>query len=188
LTKHIKWSEEAMLKHRRTRIVPLWIAVSGISALLLGQIHISGAIFESALLMAAEEPTAETDNSQKPKEGAADAQKEVGKKTETTKFLADRHKDNGIACAGCHKEDPPAKETPTAVCLSCHPKVFTEGTKSQAAKATSGENNAAAEEATAGVDPHLSHMTGEECGACHHAHKESEDLCQSCHDFGFKIP
>jgi len=176
-----------MVKHGRMRIVPLWIAAIGISALLLGQIHISGGKVESALLMAAQEPTVGTDNIQKPEESAADNQKKDEKQPETKKFLADLHKDKGIACAGCHKEDPPAKETPTAVCLSCHPKVFTEGTKSQAAKAASGGDKAAAQESTSDVDPHLSHMTGGECGVCHHAHKESEDQCKSCHEFGFKI-
>jgi hypothetical protein len=163
-----------MAKRGRTRILPLLIAGTGISALLLGQINISTRMHEKAFLMAAEEQEIQTDNDQKPKEAAGEIQQEGEKKAETAKFLADRHKEKGIACSGCHKEDPPAQETPTSVCLSCHSKVFAEGTKADGLKNE--------------VDPHLSHMTGDQCGACHHAHKESEDLCISCHDFGYKIP
>jgi hypothetical protein len=164
------------------------MVAGGISALLLGQIHISGTMVENALLAAVQEQEAETENGKKSQEAAAGTQQEGEKKAETTKFLADMHKVKGTACAGCHKEDPPAKETPTAVCLTCHSKIFTEETKTEAADTASSESKTTAEEDTSKPNPHISHMTGEECGACHHAHKESEDQCQMCHNFGYKIP
>ena len=84
-------------------------------------------------------------------------------------LLGDRHKEYGIECNECHQEDPPEKEVPTAICLSCHEDfrgIFR----------------------SADFDPHNSHSNIDDCGACHHAHKPSENLCAVCHDYDVKTP
>jgi hypothetical protein len=95
---------------------------------------------------------------------------------EKISLLGNRHKDTGIECEGCHKEKPPKEKVPTAVCLSCH-KDFSK---------TSPSNK----NAKKGDHPKSPHDQYEisECGLCHHIHRPSEDVCKSCHDFGFKIP
>lgn len=87
-------------------------------------------------------------------------------------LLGDKHKEIGIQCEGCHKEDPPKNKVPTAVCLGCH-----------------GDYKTLAER-TQKVDPnpHMSHEGKLPCETCHHSHKPSEDHCASCHNFGFKVP
>jgi hypothetical protein len=86
----------------------------------------------------------------------------------TAAFLADKHKAAGVACADCHKETPPANETPTTVCMTCHADYK--------------------DKAASSVDPHNAHMSYESCGDCHHAHKASENQCMSCHSFNLKTP
>jgi fumarate reductase flavoprotein subunit len=86
--------------------------------------------------------------------------------------LGDKHKNMGVDCSGCHKEDPPQQEVPMAVCLGCHgdyPKV--------AAKTNKVDPN-----------PHDSHLGEIECGQCHHAHKASVLVCAGCHDMDMKVP
>jgi len=87
-------------------------------------------------------------------------------------LLGDQHKEVGIQCEGCHKENPPKNKVPVAVCLGCH-----------------GDYKALAEK-TQKVDPnpHMSHEGKLPCETCHHSHKPSEDHCASCHNFGFKVP
>jgi len=87
-------------------------------------------------------------------------------------FLADKHKNSGTDCSGCHKESPPKQDAPMAVCLGCHgdyPKV--------AAKTNKLDPN-----------PHDSHLGEIECGKCHHAHKGSVNFCNECHQFDMKVP
>lgn len=84
-------------------------------------------------------------------------------------LLGDRHKEYGIECNECHQEDPPEKEVPTAICLSCHEDfrgIFR----------------------SADFDPHNSHSNIDDCGACHHAHIPSDNLCAVCHDYDVKTP
>ena len=88
-------------------------------------------------------------------------------------FLADKHNAAGVECGSCHQEDPPAKTVTTDVCLGCHEEY-------------SPSNKTALADY---MDPHNSHMTYSDCGACHHAHKASREQCASCHgDLGFNIP
>ena len=88
-------------------------------------------------------------------------------------FLGDKHKAAGVECGSCHQEDPPAKTVTTDVCLGCH-------------EEHSPSNKAGATDL---MDPHNSHMTYSDCGACHNAHKASREQCSSCHgDLGFDIP
>jgi hypothetical protein len=92
----------------------------------------------------------------------------VEKQPVAAEFLADKHKAAGVACADCHKETPPSKETPTTVCMTCHADYK--------------------DKAASSVDPHNAHMSYESCGDCHHAHKASENQCMSCHSFNLKTP
>ncbi len=89
------------------------------------------------------------------------------------KFLADRHKDRGMDCSACHKESPPAKAVPSAVCKGCH------DPEKLAMKSAEklGRHN-----------PHDNHLGDIPCETCHHGHKPSEDACAKCHQFGFKVP
>ncbi len=87
-------------------------------------------------------------------------------------LLADRHKDAGITCEGCHKENPPEKKSPMEVCIGCH------GNYDKLAELTQKSLS----------NPHDSHLGEVDCGNCHHTHKPSEDFCSSCHNFGLKVP
>jgi hypothetical protein len=87
-------------------------------------------------------------------------------------LLGDKHISFGVQCDGCHKESPPQNKVPTAVCQGCH-----DGYKALAERTRKVEPN-----------PHMSHEGELECETCHHSHKPSEDHCDSCHNFGFKVP
>lgn len=88
------------------------------------------------------------------------------------KFLADRHQAKGMTCASCHKEAPPQAAVPTAVCQGCH------GSYAKIAQRTINVE----------PNPHASHMGELSCESCHHAHKASESLCATCHQFNHKMP
>jgi hypothetical protein len=83
-------------------------------------------------------------------------------------FLADKHKAAGVSCSDCHKETPPASEAPSSICLNCHADYK--------------------DKASSAIDPHNAHMSYTNCGDCHHAHKASENQCQSCHSFNLQTP
>ena len=87
-------------------------------------------------------------------------------------LLGDKHKEMGIQCDGCHKESQPQNNVPRAVCQGCHGDYKMLG------------------ERTEKVDPnpHRSHEGNLDCSVCHHSHKPSEDHCDRCHNFGFKVP
>ena len=87
-------------------------------------------------------------------------------------YLADKHRVAGIACEGCHKENPPKEQVPTAVCIKCH---------GDQAKLTNRTQKVI-------PNPHDSHLGDVKCGLCHHAHKPSENYCGNCHEFGYKVP
>jgi len=91
---------------------------------------------------------------------------------EEKKFLADRHQTRGMTCASCHKEEPPKVAVPTPICQGCH------GSYAKIAEKTLKTE----------PNPHASHMGEPSCESCHHAHKESENQCLSCHQFNFKTP
>lgn len=88
-------------------------------------------------------------------------------------FLADKHKDAGLNCESCHKENPPSQLVPMSVCLGCH-----------------GGDYAKLAEQTKKMaqNPHASHLGNANCEYCHHAHRPSENYCAKCHSFGFKLP
>jgi hypothetical protein len=87
-------------------------------------------------------------------------------------FLAGKHKNAGIDCEGCHKEGQPKRYVPTSLCLQCH------GDHSKLVEKTEKLS----------ANPHDSHLGEIDCNKCHNAHKQSEDYCGSCHNFGFKVP
>lgn len=90
-------------------------------------------------------------------------------------LLEKKHKDLGIECTQCHKDNPEtAAETDS--CLECHQSI---------AEAEPSET-----EHVEGTlpNPHNAHMPFPECSSCHHVHKESENQCVNCHDFEFKTP
>jgi cytochrome c len=87
---------------------------------------------------------------------------------EKSKFLAERHKDRGAACAVCHGDENPPKPAAGEKCLACH---------------TSLE---AVAERTKDYDknPHKNHLTESmdvTCTHCHNGHKADEPLCGRCH-------
>ena len=88
-------------------------------------------------------------------------------------LLEEKHKNVGITCEDCHKEKPPSKLVPTAVCLSCH------GSYSELTEKTKDVKPR---------NPHESHLGELDCDNCHHVHKPSVNYCGECHTFGFKVP
>ena len=86
--------------------------------------------------------------------------------------LADKHKNRGADCSGCHKESPPKQDVSMAVCLGCH----------------GDYRKVAAQTNRLDPNPHDSHLGEIECGKCHHAHKASVNACNECHQFDMKAP
>jgi hypothetical protein len=87
-------------------------------------------------------------------------------------FLGDKHKNTGMDCSGCHKENPPGGKVPMAVCLGCHGDYL-----KVAAKTNKIDPN-----------PHDSHLGEIDCEKCHHSHKASVNVCNSCHQMDMKVP
>jgi fumarate reductase flavoprotein subunit len=81
-------------------------------------------------------------------------------------FLADRHKNSGINCESCQKENPPSEPIPMQVCLGCH-----------------GVDYSKLAERTKKVpsNPHASHLGNAQCAYCHHGHRPSGNYCAKCH-------
>ena len=87
--------------------------------------------------------------------------------------LGDKHKNAGVGCESCHKENPPSKLVPMQICLECH----------------GGDYGKLAEQATKVTpNPHDSHLGKAQCEFCHHAHKSSEYYCAKCHILDSKVP
>ncbi len=89
--------------------------------------------------------------------------------------LAERHVKAGMNCQSCHGPDLKNPQTPTMeTCTGCHaiPQLVE---KTKGVKPT---------------NPHKSPHYGDnlECSNCHLMHAESENFCDSCHQFGFKVP
>ena len=91
-------------------------------------------------------------------------------------YLDHSHQQKGFYCLGCHKnyvDEYEATDT-QAQCVQCH------GDYDEMIKKTANpayENN-----------PHKSHFVDLKCSACHHGHKEFEDFCAKCHNFGYRAP
>lgn len=91
------------------------------------------------------------------------------------KFGADRHTAMGIPCTSCHGSDQANPQEPTIeTCTQCHDKkALVEKTKN--VKPTNPH-----------VSPH--YQDNLECLNCHMMHSETENFCDQCHQFGFKVP
>jgi hypothetical protein len=87
-------------------------------------------------------------------------------------LLADRHTNGGIGCPDCHKESPPGRSVPMAVCLGCH----------------GDYQKVAAKTGKIDPNPHASHLGEYECVKCHHAHKASVNACAECHPMDMDVP
>ena len=91
------------------------------------------------------------------------------------KVGADRHVAMGLQCETCHGPDKAnLKEPATADCTGCHA-VDALVAKTKDVKPT---------------NPHMSpHYRSElDCTNCHMGHMESENFCNQCHQFNFKLP
>ena len=92
---------------------------------------------------------------------------------EKKSFTADRHKDRGLSCAVCHKEDQPTTAASGESCLPCHTSL----------EAVAGRTKDFA------VNPHQNHLVDSSdisCTDCHQGHKADKVACDSCHS-GFKF-
>ena len=90
-------------------------------------------------------------------------------------FLADRHVAKGLSCQMCHGPDDKNPQTPTIdTCTACHP------------KDALAEKTAKVKPANPHVSPHYGKDL--ECTNCHLGHMQSENFCDQCHQFGFKVP
>ena len=89
-------------------------------------------------------------------------------------FLADRHTAKGLNCQMCHGPDQKNLQTPTIeTCTTCHQK---DALVKKTAKVKP-------------TNPHVSPHYGQdlECTNCHMGHMESENFCNQCHQFDFKV-
>lgn len=89
--------------------------------------------------------------------------------------LADLHVKGGMKCETCHGNDMKNPQEPTtATCTGCH-NVDQLVDKTKGIKPT---------------NPHTSPHYGKEldCTNCHLMHMESENFCNQCHEFDFKVP
>jgi hypothetical protein len=87
-------------------------------------------------------------------------------------LLGEKHKNAGVSCEGCHRDEAAKEQVSTAVCIGCHgdyPKIAELRAKSS-------------------PNPHESHLGNLKCESCHHVHKLSEDYCGKCHLIEFKVP
>ena len=87
-------------------------------------------------------------------------------------FLAEKHKNREIECAGCHEESLPKQTVPMATCLGCH----------------GDYRKVAARTGKLDPNPHDSHLGEFDCGKCHHTHKASVNACAACHSIDMKVP
>ena len=90
-------------------------------------------------------------------------------------FGADRHVARGLECRTCHGPDLKNLEYPTIeTCTQCH-------------------NTKGLSQKTADVKPHNPHLSPHyqdqlDCTNCHLQHAETENYCNQCHQFDFKVP
>ena len=83
-------------------------------------------------------------------------------------FTADRHKERGLACAACHKEDQPKTAASGESCLPCHTSI-----EAVAERTKDFDKN-----------PHQNHLTESSdlsCTQCHQGHKADIVACEQCH-------
>ena len=89
--------------------------------------------------------------------------------------LAEQHIAKGLQCQTCHGPDMKNPQMPEmATCTGCH-------NVDQLVEKTKNVKP---------VNPHVSPHYGKtlECTNCHLMHQESENYCNQCHEFNFKVP
>ena len=91
------------------------------------------------------------------------------------KVGADRHVAMGLQCETCHGPDKANPQEPTLqTCTQCHNvKALVEKTKN-------------VKPANPHVSPHYQDQL--DCINCHVMHGKTENFCDQCHKFGFKVP
>ena len=89
--------------------------------------------------------------------------------------IADKHTAKSIPCEACHGPDKGNPTTPALeTCVACHPlKALTEKT-------------ASVKPANPHFSPHYQDQL--DCTLCHTGHIESDNYCNQCHKFDFKLP
>lgn len=87
--------------------------------------------------------------------------------------VADHHTKMGLDCKSCHGPDG-KDEVTTQTCTQCH--------QLDALVASTKDVKP--------TNPHVSPHYGNEldCNSCHMGHQESENFCNQCHQFDFKVP
>ena len=108
-----------------------------------------------------------------PPEPTGEKNPEVSVQTSSSGMtVKDHHRDAGLSCQDCHESQPGTAGT--QVCLSCH------GTFDDVARSTAAME----------PNPHDSVHYGPEvdCDLCHHEHRASENMCNSCHTFQMTVP
>lgn len=87
--------------------------------------------------------------------------------------VADHHTKMGLDCKSCHGPDGKGEVT-TQTCTGCH-QVDALVASTKDVKPT---------------NPHVSPHYGNEldCASCHMGHGDSENFCNQCHQFDFKVP
>ena len=91
------------------------------------------------------------------------------------KHTADRHKERGITCGGCHGEEEDAPKTAASPksCLACK----NHGSWDVVAERTVKDKDYR-------FNPHRNHITETndiECTQCHQAHRNDTVACYDCH-------
>jgi hypothetical protein len=96
----------------------------------------------------------------------------------SSKFMDRQHQEKGVSCLACHGTADyitGAKTTDTQPqCVKCHgnyPAMIAKTARSKYEK-----------------NPHKSHLPDPDCATCHHGHRTFEDICITCHKFGYKAP
>lgn len=89
-------------------------------------------------------------------------------------FTDNRHVKLGISCEMCHGKDNAVPYPTIDQCKNCHdPKQVSEKTKD-------------AKPQNPHMSPHYGNML--DCALCHLQHSPTENYCDQCHKFGFKVP
>jgi hypothetical protein len=81
----------------------------------------------------------------------------------------------GLDCTKCHGKTKKPEAATMEQCVACHGPAAKLAEKTQTVKPK---------------NPHTSPHYGTEldCNLCHHQHAKSENYCNQCHQFDFKVP
>jgi uncharacterized paraquat-inducible protein A len=83
-------------------------------------------------------------------------------------FNADRHKELGLTCGVCHKEEEPKTPASGELCLVCH-------TSMEAVAERTKDFQ---------LNPHQNHLVDSSdiaCTNCHNGHQPDATICERCH-------